>query len=86
MSPRADVIAAASRTRPAGLIQRVALFLALALVLASCGGSAELSAEDCGDLDAAIAEYAADSDPGEAAREEAQRLRDEWLAGGCDRR
>jgi hypothetical protein len=57
----------------------------LALLLVSCGGSADLSAEDCGDLDALIAEYAADIDPSEAARDEAQELRDEWLAGGCDR-
>ena len=57
----------------------------LPLVLVACGGPSSLSADECRDLDAALAALSADSDPSEAAREEAQRLRDERLAGACDR-
>ena len=56
----------------------------VAAVVLGCGGSSGLSADECRDLDAAYAGITLDSDPSEEARAEADRIHDEWRAGGCD--
>ena len=57
----------------------------VAVVVFGCGGSSGLSADECRDLDAAYSGITLDSDPSDEARAEADRIRDEWSAGGCDR-